>query len=46
MSTKPGVGNQMPVSTKSVSGKATGQAAETSVWITGNDLRSGKGGKK
>ena len=46
MSTKPGKGSQMPVSGRSVSGGATGQPKETSVWINGNDLRTGKSSKK
>jgi hypothetical protein len=45
MATKPDKGAQMPVSTRFTSGSATGQAPETSVWITGNDLRTGKKGK-
>ncbi|HEY5563855.1 MAG TPA: hypothetical protein VIK72_19235 [Clostridiaceae bacterium] len=38
-------GKQMPVSGRGVSGSATGAPTETSVWITGNDLRTGKSGK-
>ena len=41
-----GNSKKMPVSGRFTTGGATGQPKETSTWINGNDLRSGKGGKK